>query len=80
MKLKLFALSILSLGLTMTAFASMQASTCCQDKAACCDKAAACCDQSKCCDKGASCCKKSPKPTCCDGKDASTSPAAATKL
>jgi hypothetical protein len=67
MKRKLFALSILSLGLTMSAFAYNQASTatCCQEKAACCDKAT-CCDHAKCCDKGA-CCQKTPKPACCDG-------------
>ncbi len=51
MKRKLLALSILSFGLTITAFASTQivAATCCQEKAACCEKTTqpACCDGNK---------------------------------
>lgn len=77
MKRTLSALSILTLGLAMSAFAFSQAptTTCCDGQSACCDKAATCCDQSKCCDEAA-CCKHSPKPACCDGH--ATAPA--TKL
>lgn len=67
MKRKLLAMSVLSLGLTLTAFAYNQASvpTCCQQKAACCNKTT-CCDKAKCCGQ-ASCCDKTSKLACCEG-------------
>lgn len=76
MKRILSSLSILTLGLAMSAFAygKTPSTTCCQDQSACCDKSASCCDQAKCCEE-ASCCQKSPKPACCDG----AMPAAAQK-
>jgi hypothetical protein len=81
MKRTLSTLSILTLGLVMSAFAYGQTPTaaCCQGKAACCEKGANCCDQGKCCDKAA-CCKQTPRPACCDGKDSKANPALAPKL
>jgi hypothetical protein len=69
MKRTLCTLSILTLGLAMSAFGYSQTprAACCQDHAVCCDQST-CCDHAKCCDQGA-CCKKSAKPVCGDGKN-----------
>jgi hypothetical protein len=78
MKRTLSTLSILTLGLAMSAFAYSQTptATCCQGQAACCDQST-CCDHAKCCGK-ATCCQKTPKPACCDGKN-SPNPAGPSK-
>jgi hypothetical protein len=80
MKRILSTLSLLSLALVMSAFASSQtpAAACCQGKAACCDQTQ-CCDHGKCCKEGAACCPKTPKPACCDGADSGAKPADTTK-
>ena len=79
MKRTLSTLSILTLGLVMSAFAYGQTPTaaCCQGQATCCDKST-CCDHAKCCGEAA-CCKKAPKPTCCDGENSTTAPTGAHK-
>ncbi len=80
MKRILSTLSLLSLALAMSAFASSQspAGTCCHGKAACCEKAQ-CCDHGKCCKQGAGCCPQTTKPACCDGADSNAKPTDATK-
>ena len=80
MKRILSTLSLLSLALAMTAFASSQTPTtaCCQGNAACCEKHQ-CCDHGKCCKKGAGCCPQTAKPAFCDGANTTATPDDATR-
>ena len=68
MKRTLSTLSILALGLVMSAVAYGQTpkASCCQEGAACCQQGASCCDHHAACCDGGSCCQQGLKAACCD--------------